>query len=99
MTEVREALRATETERVGVWSAPLQATTVARQAGRVERRRLSVHDLWPPLLTFALVIGLWELAVWFFQIPFYLLPAPSQILETFLARPAFLLRILTTAST
>lgn len=49
-------------------SAPLQATTVARQAGRVERRGLSVHDLWPPLLTFALVIGLWELAVWFFQI-------------------------------
>lgn len=74
-------------------SAPLQATTVTRQAGRVERGGLGVHDLWPPLLTFALVIGLWELAVRFFQIPIYLLPAPSQILETFLARPAFLLRI------
>ncbi|MFQ3663949.1 MAG: ABC transporter permease [Chloroflexaceae bacterium] len=74
-------------------SAPVQATTVARQAGQAAQKGFRLNDLWPPLLTFVLVIGLWELAVWFFQIPLYLLPAPSQILETFLARPAFLLRI------
>lgn len=48
---------------------------------------------WPPVLMFILVVGLWEAAVHGFSIPLYLLPAPSQILATFLARPGFLLGI------
>jgi NitT/TauT family transport system permease protein len=39
------------------------------------------------------VIALWEGAVRLFDIPLYLLPAPSQILTTFLARPGYLLGI------
>jgi NitT/TauT family transport system permease protein len=39
------------------------------------------------------VIGLWEGAVRFFGIPLYLLPAPSQILTSFLERPSYLLGI------
>lgn len=48
---------------------------------------------WPPILTFLVVVGLWEGAVRLFGIPLYLLPAPSQILATFLARPGYLLGI------
>lgn len=47
----------------------------------------------PPLLTFLVAAGLWEAAVRLFGIPLYLLPAPSQVLATFLERPAYLLRI------
>ncbi len=52
-----------------------------------------LQAIWPPLLTFVLVIGLWEVAVRGLGIPIYLLPAPSQILATFLERPGYLLRI------
>ncbi|MEI8165461.1 MAG: ABC transporter permease [Chloroflexales bacterium] len=52
-----------------------------------------LRSLWPPLLTFALVMGLWEGAVRLFGIPLYLLPAPSQILTTFFERPGYLLGI------
>lgn len=47
----------------------------------------------PPLATFILVIGLWEMAVRGFGIPLYLLPPPSAILETFFDQPGFLLNI------
>jgi NitT/TauT family transport system permease protein len=47
----------------------------------------------PPLLTFALGIGLWEAAVGVFGIPLYLLPAPSGIIEAFLQQPGYLLQI------
>jgi NitT/TauT family transport system permease protein len=47
----------------------------------------------PPLITFALVIGLWEGAVRLLGIPLYLLPAPSGIMGAFLAQPGFLLQI------
>jgi NitT/TauT family transport system permease protein len=45
------------------------------------------------VLTFALVIALWEAAVRGFGIPLYLLPAPSGILEAFLQQPGYLLSI------
>ena len=47
----------------------------------------------PPLLTFALGIGLWETAVRLFGIPLYLLPAPSGIIEAFLQQPGYLIQI------
>jgi NitT/TauT family transport system permease protein len=52
-----------------------------------------LHAAWPALLTFVLAIGLWEGLVRGFGIPLYLLPAPSQILGTFLAQPGYLLQI------
>ena len=47
----------------------------------------------PPLLTLFLLAGLWEGAVRVFGIPLYLLPAPSQIVETFLEQPSYLVQI------
>ena len=47
----------------------------------------------PPLLTLFLLAGLWEGAVRVFGIPLYLLPAPSQIVETFLEQPGYLVQI------
>jgi NitT/TauT family transport system permease protein len=72
----------------------MQATTVTSQkvAGAPAGAHW-LHAVWPPLLTFILAIGLWEAAVRAFAIPLYLLPAPSQILATFLARPFYLLGI------
>jgi NitT/TauT family transport system permease protein len=51
------------------------------------------HSVLPPLLAFALAIGAWEALVRGAGIPLYLLPAPSQVLATFLERPAYLLGI------
>lgn len=36
-----------------------------------------------PLATFATILVLWELSVWVFSIPSFLLPAPTRILEGF----------------
>jgi NitT/TauT family transport system permease protein len=47
----------------------------------------------PPLITFVLLLGLWEGAVRFFGIPLYLLPAPSGIAGAFLQQPGYLLQI------
>ncbi|NJK81169.1 MAG: ABC transporter permease [Chloroflexaceae bacterium] len=46
-----------------------------------------------PMVTFILVIALWEAMVVGFGIPLYLLPAPSAIWEVFASQPAFLFRI------
>jgi len=47
----------------------------------------------PPALTFVLGIVVWEAIVRAFNVPLYLLPAPSGVLETFLQQPGYLLRI------
>lgn len=47
----------------------------------------------PPLITFVLVVALWEGAVRGFGIPLYLLPAPGVILQTFIEDAGFLLGI------
>lgn len=47
----------------------------------------------PPLMTFVLFVALWEGAVRGFDIPLYLLPAPSEILATFIEDAGFLLGI------
>jgi NitT/TauT family transport system permease protein len=74
------------------------ATNDERRAAR--RKQASVpfaggqmSSVLPPLLTFAIVIGLWEAAVRMAGIPLYLLPAPSQIAAAFLERPGYLLGI------
>ena len=37
---------------------------------------------WPAIVTFALALGLWEMAVRVFAVPTFLLPAPSQVAAT-----------------
>lgn len=71
--------------------AVVQADLTRLGAGA--RGRALVARWVPPLLTFALVLALWEGAVRALNIPLYLLPAPSGIFETFLQQPGFLLRI------
>jgi NitT/TauT family transport system permease protein len=62
-------------------------TSTAQTTRRIVRVSL------PPLITFMLVIGLWEGAVRGFDIPLYLLPPPSAIVETFFSQARFLLGI------
>jgi len=71
----------------------MQTTMIPQQLDTPTRVGSWLRAIWPPLLTFMLVIGLWEAAVRGLGIPIYLLPAPSQILATFLERPGYLLRI------
>lgn len=65
-------------------------TTVGHAATAFVARLSSIV---PSVLTFIVVIALWEAAVRWFKIPLYLLPAPSQVLATLLERPDYLLRI------
>lgn len=51
------------------------------------------HPALPALVTFALAAAAWEGAVRLLGIPLYLLPAPSQVLATFMERPGYLLGI------
>src|SRR5215207_5021988 len=46
-----------------------------------------------PTLAFGLMIGLWEALVRVFNVPLYLLPAPSGVLEAFFQQPGYLLQI------
>ena len=41
---------------------------------------------WPPAAVLLAVIVLWELAVRFFDIPRYILPAPSSIIATLVSK-------------
>lgn len=47
----------------------------------------------PALITFVLAAGLWEALVRLLGIPLYLLPAPSQVVATFMGRPGYLMGI------
>jgi NitT/TauT family transport system permease protein len=51
------------------------------------------NSILPPLVTFVLLVGLWEAAVRLLGIPLYLLPAPTGIMAAFLAQPGYLLQI------
>ena len=57
--------------------------TVARAATTTFRRR--TRDVIPPLLAFVAVVAVWEGAIRAFDIRSFLLPAPSLIVERFLA--------------
>ena len=54
---------------------------------------LGLSSSWLPTLTFGLMIALWEAVVRGFNVPLYLLPAPSGILEAFFQQPGYLLQI------
>ncbi len=65
-------------------------------ATQLETRNSKLETAWsliPPAFVLLLGLVLWEAVVRGFGIPIYLLPAPSSILATFSAQPAFLLRI------
>ena len=42
------------------------------------RRRYSL--LWPPVLAAILILAAWELSIWLFKLPNFLLPTPQEIL-------------------
>lgn len=46
---------------------------------------------WPPVLAAVLLIAVWELAVWWFQLPNFVLPTPREIILTSLEDPRTLL--------
>jgi NitT/TauT family transport system permease protein len=63
-------------------------------ASTIQNSKLKTQNsLLPPILTFGLMIALWEVVVRGFNVPLYLLPAPSGIAEVFLQQPGYLLRI------
>lgn len=71
----------------------MQAQTLAPNIPPRRTLPAWLQATWPALLTFVLAVGVWEGAVRGFGIPLYLLPAPSQILATFLAQPGYLMQI------
>lgn len=60
----------------GVPDAPLNTEQLARE------KRENLLSWLMPLLTLSAAIGFWEWAVWYYQIPKYLIPAPSLIAQT-----------------
>jgi NitT/TauT family transport system permease protein len=63
-------------------------------ASAIQNSKLKTRDsILVPILTFLLMLALWEAVVRGFGVPLYLLPAPSGIAETFLQQPGYLLRI------
>jgi NitT/TauT family transport system permease protein len=48
----------------------------------IAARRERVLSWMMPIVTIGLAIAAWEWAVWFYQIPHYLIPAPSRIAQT-----------------
>ena len=48
----------------------------------IAARRESILSWVMPIVTISLAIAAWEWAVWFYQIPHYLIPAPSRIAQT-----------------
>lgn len=55
----------------------------------MSKRREFISSYVTPALTIAIFLALWELATNFFEIPTWLVPAPSDILRSFEARPDF----------
>ncbi|MSR29808.1 MAG: ABC transporter permease [Phycisphaerales bacterium] len=47
--------------------------------------------VWPPVLALSLIVALWELAVFSFDLPPYLVPSPMQVLEVLVERREALL--------
>ena len=60
-----------------------------RMPSLFDRRRLS--DVWPPLVTFLGLIGLWEVLVHALDVPRFLVAAPSAIGEVLVHRADFLM--------
>ncbi|KAA0972653.1 ABC transporter permease [Aureimonas fodinaquatilis] len=50
-----------------------------------------VSRLWPLVRALAVLLVLWQLAIWLFQPPHYILPSPSQVLSALVRQPGFFL--------
>jgi NitT/TauT family transport system permease protein len=74
-------------------SAPLSAGPPLAASRRAQLARQRLSSWLAPIVTFGILMGLWEGAVWLFDIKPFLLPRPSEIFETFLSQPGFLLQI------
>jgi len=68
----------------------LAAAAVDQAAGVAWRRRYSL--VWPPVLAAVLLLAAWELAVWWFKLPNFVLPAPREILVVATHQPQQLLQ-------
>ena len=66
----------TSTIEQGQSAAPINT----EQLLRAKRERILSWVM--PMITLGLAIGAWEWAVWFYEIPNYLIPAPSLIVKT-----------------
>ena len=53
--------------------------------------RRTVSRFWPPVLAAVLLLAVWELAVWWFQLPNFVLPTPREIILLSLEDPQTLL--------
>ena len=53
-----------------------------------------IADALPPVVVGVLILALWELSCWLFNVPSYLLPAPSLIVKTFILNAPALLHSL-----
>lgn len=51
--------------------------------GRGKRKRL-LEAIWPPLAAFVILVVLWESAVYLFEVPTYVIPAPHKIFTVLL---------------
>ncbi|MAC80523.1 MAG: ABC transporter permease [Rhodobacteraceae bacterium] len=56
-----------------------QAPATPAPARTNDTLRSVISMVWPPLLSFVVVVTLWEWAIWHWQVPSYLVPAPSAI--------------------
>lgn len=66
----------------------------------MKRTKRMLTGVIAPLITFLILFGLWEGAVWRYNVPKWLLPAPSTILDTMVTRfPDFWPHILVTFET
>jgi len=56
------------------------------------KKELTFKDVLLEIAVIVAIIGVFEVVVWWFNIPKYLLPAPSQVFSTFLARFGLLMK-------
>ncbi len=71
-------------------SGPVAGTAIDRRPGGDWRRRYSL--VWPPVLAAVLILAAWELAVWWFKLPNFVLPTPREILVVAMQEPRLLLQ-------
>ena len=69
-------------EGAGTTDRPPEAAAPINTGMLVRARRERVLSWVMPLVTLGAAIGFWEWAVWYWQVPHYLIPAPSLIVQT-----------------
>jgi NitT/TauT family transport system permease protein len=78
-----------------VGSNPAAAARRSSTASPAPRRRTAFRSLrrtlGPPLLTLLAMLTLWQLTVWVFDLPSYLVPSPGEVAETIGSRWSLIL--------